>query len=263
VILADPDSRLVIAHRGESAHAPENTLEALRRGVEAGADAIEFDLRLTADGEVVVMHDPTVDRTTDGSGPVWALTLRRLQELDAGYRFAPEGKAEFPFRGAGLRVPSFREVLEAFPDTPLLIELKEPEAAGPARALIERHEAAERVLVDSAVPAALVPFRGTRILYGASSDGAFALLKRAWSRPAGNRHQFSAVCIPYRHYGLPVPVGRMATAAAAGGAATHVWTVNDPRLAQRFWVRGVNGIVTNYPREMVRLRDSLPPRKTV
>jgi glycerophosphoryl diester phosphodiesterase len=263
VILADPGARLVIAHRGDSAHAPENTLESLRRGVDAGADAIEFDLRLTADGEVAVMHDPTVDRTTDGHGEVRALTLARLQELDAGYRFSPDSGTSFPFRGMGVRVPSFRDVLEAFPATPLLIELKEAAVARPARALIEHYDAGDRVLVDSAVPDALVPFRDGVIRHGASSDGAFTLLRRAWSRPAGVRHPFSAVCIPYRHYGFPVPVTRMAAAAAAGGAATHVWTVDDPRLAERFWAGGVNGIVTNHPREMLRLRERLAPRKTV
>lgn len=96
--------RGIIAHRGSSADRPENTLAAYRRAIEAGADAIEIDLRLTKDGHLVSLHDDTLDRTTDGSGPVESITLAEVRKLDAGAWFGPEFKGE--------RVPTFPEILK-------------------------------------------------------------------------------------------------------------------------------------------------------
>ena len=101
-----------LAHRGASASAPENTLEAFRLAVESGAGGLEFDVHMTSDGEIVVLHDPTVDRTTDGTGPVSGMSLAEVRRLDAGYRFASEGAN--PYRGKGVRVPTLAEVLREF-----------------------------------------------------------------------------------------------------------------------------------------------------
>lgn len=115
---------LVVAHRGASAQAPENTMESFRLGVEAGADAIELDVHLTSDGHLAVIHDDTVDRTTDGSGEVVSLTLADLRKLDAGARFtAPDGST--PFAGKGLTIPTLEEVLDWLPDdVGLVVEIK-------------------------------------------------------------------------------------------------------------------------------------------
>jgi glycerophosphoryl diester phosphodiesterase len=86
------------AHRGASARAPENTLEAFRLAVEAGAGGLELDVNVTRDGEIVVIHDTTVDRTTEGSGVVTAKTFDDLRSLNAGYRFSPDGGAGIPHR---------------------------------------------------------------------------------------------------------------------------------------------------------------------
>src|SRR5690606_30302773 len=100
---------LVIAHRGASGHAPENTLPAFELALAMGAHALEMDVTLTADDEVVLMHDPTVDRTTDGTGDITTLTLAQVKVLDAGYGFtAPDGS--HPFRGQGIEVPTLSEV---------------------------------------------------------------------------------------------------------------------------------------------------------
>src|SRR5262245_19840849 len=113
-ILIDPAARPVIAHRGDSAHFPENTIPSFDRAVELGADAIEFDLRVSRDGEVVIIHDPTVDRTTNGTGPVSSLTLAELRALDAGARFTTDGGKSIPFRGRGLTIPTFDEMLARY-----------------------------------------------------------------------------------------------------------------------------------------------------
>jgi glycerophosphoryl diester phosphodiesterase len=115
---------LVVAHRGASAHAPENTMEAYRLAVEGGADAIEVDVHLSRDGQMPLIHDDTVDRTTDGSGNVADLTMDELRRLDAGARFAlPDGSN--PYAGRGLTIPTLPEVLDWLPDgMGLVIEIK-------------------------------------------------------------------------------------------------------------------------------------------
>ena len=121
---------LVVAHRGASTEAPENTMEAFRLGVEAGADAVELDVHLTADGQLAVIHDDTLDRTTDRGGAVADLTMDDIRRADAGARFARAGDAGTPFAGAGLTVPTLPEVLEWLPDgIGLVVEIKAPVAA--------------------------------------------------------------------------------------------------------------------------------------
>jgi len=98
----------VIAHRGGAGLRPENTLAAFQHAAQLGADVLEMDLRVAADGAIVVMHDATVERTTDGAGAVASLKLAELKRLDAGYRWSPDGGATFPYRGRGVRVPALQ-----------------------------------------------------------------------------------------------------------------------------------------------------------
>jgi glycerophosphoryl diester phosphodiesterase len=121
---------IVVAHRGAPAQAPENTMEAFRLGVAAGADAIELDVHLTADGQLAVIHDETLDRTTDRSGPVASLAMDAIREADAGASFARHDDAGYPFAGRGLRVPTLPEVLDWLPDgIGLVVEIKARAAA--------------------------------------------------------------------------------------------------------------------------------------
>ena len=109
----------VIGHRGAAAYAPENTLPSFEHAVEVGADGVELDLHCTADGHLVVIHDDTLERTTDGSGAVEERTLEELRGFDAGYRFTPDRGETFPFRGRGVRIPTFEEVLAAVGGLPV------------------------------------------------------------------------------------------------------------------------------------------------
>jgi len=122
---------LVVAHRGASAYAPENTMEAYRLAVKMRADAIELDVHLTRDGELAVIHDDTLERTTDQVGAVLDRTMPELRSADAGYAFeAPDGTT--PFRGKGLRIPTLPEVLAWLPEgIGLVVELKAREATAP------------------------------------------------------------------------------------------------------------------------------------
>jgi glycerophosphoryl diester phosphodiesterase len=116
---------IIVAHRGASARAPENTMEAFRLGLEAGADAIELDVHITADGQLAVIHDDSLDRTTDRGGPVASLTMDDIREADAGARFTRPDDSGFPFAGRGLRVPTLPEVLDWLPDPAgLVVEIK-------------------------------------------------------------------------------------------------------------------------------------------
>ena len=105
---------LIVAHRGASQAIPENTMEAFQAAVEAGADAIELDVHLTADGELAVIHDPTLDRTTDRTTTVATATMADIREADAGWAFLG-ADSSYPFRGTGMTVPTLPEVLAWLP----------------------------------------------------------------------------------------------------------------------------------------------------
>jgi glycerophosphoryl diester phosphodiesterase len=113
---------LIFAHRGGMALGPENTLAAFDLGMAAGADGLELDVHLSADGVPVVLHDPTLDRTTSATGPLAALTASELARVDAGCRFTSSGG--FPFRNQGIGVPTLRDVLRRYTDTRLIVEMK-------------------------------------------------------------------------------------------------------------------------------------------
>jgi glycerophosphoryl diester phosphodiesterase len=246
-LLLDPEARAVVAHRGDSAHAPENTLESLRQGASLGADALECDVHLTRDGQVVVIHDATVDRTTNGSGAVASLTLAEVQRLDAGFRFTRDGGRTFPWRGRGVSVPTLEELLDALPETPLIIEVKAAAAARATGLLLERTGAAARCLIGSFLASALTQFRDSGIARTASRDDVVRLYLRALLPGAPRSLPFQALCIPPFFNGIPLPVLRFARMAHAAGIPTHVWTVDDPALARRFWDGGVNSIISNDP----------------
>lgn len=243
-VLCDPDARLVIAHRGGAGRAPENTLAAFEQSAALGAAAIELDVRLSRDGEVVVIHDATVDRTTDGTGAVSSRTAAELGRLDAGHRFTPDAGRTFPFRGRGIGVPRLADVIARTGDVPLLVEIKTADTLRPTVDLIERLGATDRTVVAAMSVDAVAPARGGRLRTGAAAKDAAALL---FAVRAPRALPYQALCIPPRYLGIPLPVGHLARRARRCGTATHVWTVNDPGQARRLWRAGVAGIVTDVP----------------
>ena len=234
--------RLVIAHRGGATHAPENTLEAMRLAVAGGADAVEFDVRLSADGDVMVIHDPTVDRTTNGTGRVDRMTVAELKSLDAGFRF--NGLTSGPAVTGKHRIPTLGEVLEGLPGVPLLIEIKLPSAAMATRRLIEKHGAEDRCVVGSFDEETLRVFRNSRIASIASRRGVIRLLVRSFT---GSRFpgEVSALSIPLKYNGVPLPVKRLVDTMRSAGKPTHIWTVNAPEEALALWELGASGMVTD------------------
>jgi len=257
--LLDASAKLVIAHRGNSMHAPEDTIESFRQGLALGADGIEFDVRLSADGVPVVIHDPTLDRTTSGTGPVADRTFDELRALDAGFRFTPDGGRTYPYRGRGIRIPALAEVLGTYRETPCIIELKTPTASAALARALEEHDAKERVVIGSFIDAALAPLRGRGFHLTASMRDVLRLYARALTLRGADTPAYEACSIPPRFRGLPVPVPLFARMLREYAIPTHVWTVNDPRQARHLWDGGVNAILSDDPGTMLALLGR-PPR---
>jgi glycerophosphoryl diester phosphodiesterase len=235
----DLPSPVIIAHRGDSANAPENTLAAFRMAAEKGADAIEFDVKLSADGEAIVLHDQTVDRTTDGHGDVRRLSLAALRDLEAGARF--EGR--FP----GERIPTLEEVFTAVgARLHMNIELTNYATPGDAlvekvAALVKKHRLQERVLFSSFFPRNL---RRARELLPEVPRGQLAW--RGWmgwpARAFGWRGDMYALH-PYLSDVTPALVSRLHSA----GKRVFVWTVNAEADMNHLIRLGVDGIFTDDP----------------
>jgi len=246
-------STLNIAHRGASAAAPPNTLAAFERAVELGADGIEFDVHLSADGVPVVIHDFTVDATTDGSGRVAEMTLAQLKRLDAGSRFDPAF--------AGERIPTLEEVLEAMEGRLFLnIELKSTSLRdnGLERAVIEqieRHGLDDHVILSSFNPFSLrrakriAPHIPVGLLY---APGLPLPLRRAWLAPL----------VPHeaRHPEHTMVNARYMAWARRRGYLVNAWTVDDPNEMHRLIRLGVDGIITNVPGVLRSVLETAPAR---
>lgn len=231
---------LNIAHRGASAAAPPNTLTAFEKAWALGADGIEFDVRLCQDGVPVVIHDATVDATTDGSGPVARMTLAQLKALDAGSRFDPAF--------AGERIPTLTEVLGAVGERLLLnIELKsgaplDDRLEQAVVDVIEGCALGEQVLLSSFNPVALrriqkiAPHLPTALLYARATRLSLALAKLIARQPYAAVHPHHALVDEHTMRWARQHKHRV-----------HVWTVDEVVEMRRMVGFGVDGIITNSP----------------
>lgn len=266
-----PDGFLFFAHQGGGLLAPENTLSAFDRGASYNPDALELDIQMTRDGEIVVIHDPTVDRTTDGHAAVSALTLEELRRLDAGYHFTPDGGRSFPFRGRGVTVPTLREVFERFPTKLINIDLKEP-LPGKEDLLwrtIQAAHAEDRVIVASFDCASLRRFRalaGSAVPTSACPGEVAAFALHSLSRnPFAARllkPSYQALQVPELHRGLRIVSPPSIRLAHQMCLKVHVWTVDDPADMRRLLSWGVDGIMTDRPDLLAEVLASAQPRPT-
>ena len=240
----------VFGHRGGAALAPENTCAAFDRGLAAGADGLELDVRLTRDAEPVACHDATLDRTTDATGPLTAYSVSELARVDAGYRFrGPSG--DWPYRGRGVRVPLLREVLARYGQRPLIVELKDDEVEL-ARAVVRVLTAAQAgpdVCIGSFHGRVL---REVRRLAPGVATGAYGwevrmALYRSWLRWPSNGVPYRALQVPERREAHRIVTPRFVRAAHRSGAMVQVWVVNEPDRIRRLLAWGVDGIITDRP----------------
>jgi glycerophosphoryl diester phosphodiesterase len=241
---------LVYAHRGGAALRPENTLLAFDHGLSLGADGLELDVHLSADGVVVVHHDTTLERTTNGRGPIGAHTAAALAGFDAGCRFMDAAGAS-PFRGAGVGIPRFRDVLQRYPGIPLIVELKSANPALARAAIDDVREAAalDRVAFGSFYSGVLRAARAyePRVCTGAAREEIRWALYRSWVRwPLGRT--------AYREFQVPERSGRTTIVSPAfvghahrAGIPVKVWTVDHRSDIDRLLDWGVDGIITDRP----------------
>ncbi len=247
------DRPFFFAHRGGSLLRPENTLPAFEHGMSFGADALELDIQQTSHGELVVIHDPTLDRTTSGSGAVAAYSLDDLHRVDAGYRFTTDGGATYPFRGQGITIPTLRAVFERFPTTRVNIDLKEstPDREERLWRLIQEFEAEDRICAGCFDHAALVRFRrltDRRVATSASPREVRSFLIAAlsyttsWLRPG-----YDALQVPDTYRSIRIVSRTTVEAAHRIGLDVHVWTVDERTHMEALLALGVDGLMTDRP----------------
>lgn len=238
-------SPTVVAHRGDKVHAPENTLSAFKLAAEKGADAVEFDVKLTTDGQVIVLHDPTVDRTTDGTGNVAQLPLAALRDLDAGAWFSGQ------FRGE--KIPTLDEVFETVGKRiHMNVELTNYSTPRDALVpkvveLVKKHGLESRVFFSSFFVRNL---RKARLLLPEVPRGLLTMsgLLGYWGRTFGWRGDYAAL----NPYLTDVNAGLVHRLHAAG-KRLNVWTVNAEVDLKRMVGLGVDGIITDDPALALRL----------
>lgn len=216
-------------------------------GLGAGAHHLETDLHVTFDGHLVCFHDDSLERTTDGSGSVSAMSLAQLRRLDAGYNHRVDGG--FPFRNRGLKVPTLGEVLATFPDVGVVVDLKQPGLEEPLVELLDKMDAWHRVIVGSFSDERLERMRtvsGGRARLSTGPAAAF----RWWSASRVRRRGpggYGAMQLPPSRSGLRVVDRRLVRSAHEHGMVVHVWTVNQPDEMARLYDLGVDAIITDRP----------------
>jgi glycerophosphoryl diester phosphodiesterase len=238
-----------IAHRGGSRLRPENTMAAFDHAVALGAHGVECDVHLSRDGEPVIIHDDTVDRTTGATGAVAGFTAAELARLDAGYRFGAE--AGHPFRGRGIGVPRLAELLERHPRLPVIIEIKgESEATAEGVLAVVRDAHAEsRVIIAGFSQRVLDLIRrlAPEIPTSASQAEATAAIQGAAAGAPLRLGPFRLYQVPLRYNGQPAFDGAFVRAARDAGAPVQVWVVDDPEEMRQIAAWGVTGIISDRP----------------
>jgi glycerophosphoryl diester phosphodiesterase len=276
------DRRVIAyAHQGGAWEAPSSTLYAIRAAIQAGATGIELDVHATADGQLVVCHDPTVDRTTDATGLIAELTFDQLATLDNAYWWAPGADVSpglepdaYPFRGRAPEDRRFRfalleEVLEEFPGVVLNLDIKQtaPVVAPYEEALaamLHRFGRVDDVIVASFLDPATDAFSSfapqVPTSAGTMAVAAFFQSVQTGQAPAPMRHV--ALQVPASYGELTLVDERFVEVAHAEGLAVHVWTIEEELEMERLCALGVDGIITDRPTALVGVLDGLGARWT-
>lgn len=251
---------LAFAHRGGEKLWPSNTIFAYERAVALGVDALEMDIHATADGALVVRHDPVVETTTNGRGAIRELTLAQIKALDAGYAWTADDGRSFPFRGLGITIPTVEEVFQAFPSTRLNFDIKpqEPEVTASFCRLLQAYgyDRSGLATVGTFHDAQLARFRrlcpGAPTAAGATETRLFYFLYRA-----GLARLYRP---PAQAFQVPEYAGRIhlvtpgfVRAAHHHGIEVHVWTVDDAADMRRLLSWGVDGLISDVPDRLMEV----------
>ena len=253
-----PDKFLVIAHRGGPSLGPESTLYTFRKAVKLGVDVLEMDVRSTRDGQLIILHDDTVSRTTNATGPVQNYTLVDLKKLDAAHRWSPDNGQTFPLRNKGIQIPTLPEVFKAFPQTKLNLEIKEARSSTIQSLcrLIRDHQMTNSVVVASFETDSLKEFRRlcpqVATSAGASEAQLFFGLQKVYLE-AVYSPDAQVLQVPEALGDLKIVNKRFIDAAHARNMRVQVWLVNDVTSMQRLLELGLDGIMTDYPQRLLEL----------
>lgn len=249
---------LVFGHRGAAGLAPENTMASFQLALDAGVDGLELDIHPSSEDVPMVFHDDTLERCTNGRGPIRALPLAALRELDCGHTFTPDGGKTHPFRGKGERIPTLEEVFAAAPTQRINIDFKSssPGMMDQVDQLIRKFNAHHRVLVCSSddALAPLVRKRFPNLPTSACTHEVAKLVLLGflglgrWFVPA-----VQALQIPMDHFGIPVLTPRLIRQAHERGLDVHVWTINDEPTMRKCIELGVDGVMSDFPADLVRV----------
>lgn len=253
----------IIGHRGAAGEAPENTLESFRRAFADGAVIVELDVHGSREGEVVIIHDPTLERTTNGRGAVSRKRIDEIKRLDAGYGFSRDEGATHPYRGKNMTVPTLEEFFSTFPQARAIVEIKQerPAIVQQVVALVKRLDKAGQILLatetDSIMGAIRREIKKERL--PVATGFAYGEVKAFLTWLAGGITGSyvppgQAFQIPSEYNGMTLVSRETVAAAHSLGLEIFVWTVNEVEEMERLLRLGVDGIITDYP---ARLRDLL------
>lgn len=256
----------IIGHRGAGGEAPENTLVAFHEALEQGADLIELDVQGTRDGNVVIIHDAALDRTTNGRGPLNACSLSDIKALDAAYGFTLDGGQSFPYRGRGIQASTLEEFLIALPHVKAIIEIKpeSPHIVETVIHTIHRLGKDDQVLLASEADPILAHIRralmdqqiniATGFSYGDVAD----FLSHTATGDLGEYHPpGQALQVPCEYEGTSIVNTATLGAAHRLGLEIFVWTINDIDEMKRLLALGVDGIITDYPARLARVVETM------
>jgi len=251
----------IIGHRGAAGMAPENTLVSFRRSLNEGADYIEVDVRESKDGEILIFHDATLERTTDGQGEIRQWKLKELKSLDAGYRFTLDDGVTYPYKGQNIEIPTLEEFFSAFPGVRATIEIKQISAGFVKKlfAIIRRFGREDWVLLSTAEDGVMKEVRNEvrdhdlAVATGLSYGEVASFFRWVWDGGHGSITPPGQVLqIPCTYGNWTLITEHTVRAAHDLGLEVYAWTINDVEEMRRLLSLGVDGIVTDYP---ARLRD--------
>lgn len=254
--LMEPGRFYVTAHRGGALLRPEHTMEAFANAWSLGADVLELDLHSTSDGVIVVMHDDEVDRTTDGTGVIKDMSFAELRALDAGYWFSTDEGETYPYRGAGLVVPTLEEILSAFPDALYNIELKQqdPPIIDELIAAVRAAGVDDQAMLTSFEDGQLVTIRETApdIITALGTLESIELYYLSEDDLDGYEAPAPLFMAPLEFAGLTMDQAGVAKSQSAG-VRVHAWTVNDAATMSEVIGWGADGIITDDPETLIGL----------
>ena len=256
----------VIAHRGDSHNYPENTLPAFRSAVDMGIDVVETDIHITKDGVLVIWHDPTLERNTDGTGRVEDHTLAELRRYDAGYTFTKDGGRTYPFRGKGITMCILAEALEACPDQRFNIDLKTkcPQIVDEFIRVIRQHDAVDRVVGASFHLSNLRRLRrlAPDFLTSVTTAEVVPLLLRQKTHTLPKTFKRKIIFqIPRQASFIKVVTPSFVREMHRRDAVVMVWTINDEQSMRELFGMGVDSVMTDNPALVIKVAEEMGIRR--